>query len=94
MEPIIAAAAVLLIAVLLIYNTVVSSRWHRRNRGEKHIRESSYWRHKVIYSNREDPRLIVPKRTGGGYTFNFGNTLTWLLLGSGLIALLALIMLA
>lgn len=93
MELSIAIGAVISLVGLLVYNSVVSQRWHHENRGEEHVRESSQWHHNLIYSNREDPRLIVPKRTGGGYTFNFGNTLTWLLLGSGLLGLLTLIML-
>lgn len=87
----IALAAVLSLVGLLVYHSIVSHRWHRENRGEEQIRESSNWHYNLFYSNRVDPRLIVPKRTGGGYTFNFGRFLSWLLVGSGLMLLIALV---
>ncbi len=90
----IAAAAVFSMVALLTYNAIVSYRWHRENRGEEYIRESSHWHRTFFYSNSEDPRLIVPKRTGGGYTFNFAKPLSWFFIGSGLILLIALIMVA
>lgn len=94
MELIIAASAILCLAVLIIYNSFVSYRWHRENRGKEHLRESSNWHNTFFYHNKDDPRLIVPKRTGGGYTFNFGKTLSWLLMVSGLVLVAAIIFLA
>lgn len=91
MELTIAAVAVFSLLALLMYNAIVSHRWHRNNRGEEYIRESSNWHRTFFYSNSDDPRLIVPKRTGGGYTFNFGRPLSWLFMASGLILLIAFI---
>jgi len=34
----------------------------------------------VFYSNPEDPALLVPKRYGVGYTLNFGNPWSWVVL--------------
>ena len=34
----------------------------------------------VFYSNPEDPSLLVPKRYGIGYTLNFGNPWSWVVL--------------
>jgi uncharacterized membrane protein len=34
----------------------------------------------VFYSNPDDPSLFVPKRYGIGYTLNFGNRWSWVLL--------------
>jgi hypothetical protein len=34
----------------------------------------------LVYVNPDDPVLFVQKRDGMGYTFNFGNRLTWILL--------------
>ena len=34
----------------------------------------------VFYSNPEDPALLVPKRYGVGYTLNFGNPWSWIVL--------------
>lgn len=92
MELTLAAVAVICLASLLVYNTVVSYRWHRNNRGEEYIRESSNWHHAFIYFNSDDPRLIVPKRTGGGYTFNFGRPTSWLLIVMGLILVIVFIL--
>lgn len=94
MEPIIVIAAVLCIVTLIMYNSYVSYRWHRENKGDEHIRESSNWYNTFFYHDKDDPRLIVPKRTGGGYTFNFGKSLSWLLMGSGLVLVAAIILLA
>lgn len=35
------------------------------------------WKLGVIYFNRQDSSLIVPKRFGYGYTLNFGHPITW-----------------
>jgi uncharacterized membrane protein len=34
----------------------------------------------MFYSNREDPAVFVPKRYGFGYTLNFGNPWSWVVL--------------
>lgn len=94
MELIIVVTVILFMAVLVIYNSIVSYRWHRENRGEEYIKEPSKWYNTFFYHNEDDPRLIVPKRTGGGYTFNFGKSLSWLLMGSGLVLVAAIILLA
>ncbi|HTS81337.1 MAG TPA: DUF5808 domain-containing protein [Myxococcaceae bacterium] len=35
----------------------------------------------LLYVNPEDPRLVVPKRWGVGWTFNFARPAAWVLLG-------------
>lgn len=47
------------------------------------------WRWGVFYYNPEDPDLMVPKRTGLGYTLNFGHRGSWWIL-AGLAAMIAL----
>jgi len=44
-------------------------------REAEEIDEDFLWKWGIIYTNKEDPSLIVTKRFGGGYTFNFGNPL-------------------
>ena len=45
-----------------------------------------------FYSNPDDPTLFVPKRYGIGYTLNFGNPWSWIVLAAILaIALIPLI---
>jgi uncharacterized membrane protein len=41
-----------------------------------------YWRLGVLYVNREDPALIVERRYGFGWTLNFGNPLSWLVVAA------------
>jgi uncharacterized membrane protein len=43
------------------------------------------WKLGLFYYNPDDPTVIVEKRFGLGYTFNFGNVWSWVVL----IALLA-----
>jgi len=43
------------------------------------VRDPSAWRAGVFYVDRGDPALFVPKRTGFGYTFNFGHPAALLL---------------
>jgi uncharacterized membrane protein len=38
------------------------------------------WKAGLVYWNPKDPALIVPKRFGIGYTFNFGHWLAWAVL--------------
>jgi uncharacterized membrane protein len=44
------------------------------------------WRWGVIYHNPNDPALLVEKRMGIGWTFNFANKWSWFLLGILLVA--------
>jgi uncharacterized membrane protein len=37
------------------------------------VRNPSAWHGGLFYADRNDPALFVPKRTGLGYTFNFGH---------------------
>lgn len=48
----------------------------------------SVWKWGMFYVNRDDPALIVEKRFGIGYTFNFGHPMAWALLGVLLGAIL------
>ena len=45
----------------------------------------SCWKLGIIYYNPADPSLFIPKRFGIGYTFNFGNRWTWILLGGVIV---------
>lgn len=49
----------------------------------------SYWKAGVFYYNPNDPAIFVSKRVGIGYTMNFANKMSWVVLvGILLIALL------
>jgi uncharacterized membrane protein len=45
----------------------------------------------VLYVNPGDPRLVVPKRWGIGWTFNFAKPIAWVILGALLLGPLALV---
>ena len=46
----------------------------------------------LIYFNKKDPRIIVPKLNPSfGWTFNFGNTYSYLIIGAILIAVAVLV---
>jgi uncharacterized membrane protein len=51
------------------------------------------WHFGDFYYNPADPALFVQKRMGWGYTFNFANRLSWLILGGFLAGVGALILL-
>lgn len=57
------------------------------------VRNPGSWHAGFIYVNREDPALLVPKRLGVGYTFNFGNPLAVaMMLATLALPLLALLL--
>jgi len=51
---------------------------------------TNHWVAGIFYVNPENPRLLVPKRSGaGGWTFNFARPIAWLLT-AGLFAIICL----
>ncbi len=52
------------------------------------------WRGGLFYVNAADPRLLVPKRSGIGWTFNFARPVAWLVLALLLLFPLAMVALA
>lgn len=54
----------------------------------------SYWKAGMFYYNPDDPAIFVSKRVGIGYTVNFANKMSWLvMLGILLMALLPALLL-
>jgi len=49
------------------------------------------WHGGLFYSNAADPRLVVPKRSGLGWTFNFARPVAWVLLVAILLLPIALL---
>lgn len=43
--------------------------------------DDRYWKLGLLYVNKNDPALLVEKRFGVGYTVNFGNPWSWLIIG-------------
>jgi uncharacterized membrane protein len=53
-----------------------------------------YWRGGgLFYYNPDDPALLVEKRFGVGYTFNFGNPRAWITLGATLVFIIGALLL-
>ena len=46
------------------------------------------WKWGLFYINPADPSIMIEKRFGIGYTLNFGNRWTWLMLGAVLALML------
>ena len=44
------------------------------------MRRRRDWKGGLVYANAADPRLIVPKTNGLGWTFNFAKPSAWVLL--------------
>lgn len=51
-----------------------------------------FWRLGSIYYNPDDPAIFVQKRMGFGYTLNFGNTASWVMIGAFVLVVLALVL--
>jgi uncharacterized membrane protein len=72
-------AAVVVAVVVLARNN------RERDEGEKdtvltHRDDDKYWRGGLVYINLEDHSLMVPRRFGLGWTLNFGNPRSAMLL--------------
>lgn len=92
MATIVGISVAVLFAGLIFYNAFFPTA------GIRIIGEKNFYQNLLIgtvlffYSNSDDPRFIVPKRTGGGYTFNFCKPITVLLILSSLTALISFLM--
>ena len=42
--------------------------------------DDQYWKYGVFYINRSDPAIILEKRAGIGWTLNFGQPLSWVII--------------
>jgi len=67
----------------------------RRPATETDRDDDRFWKAGLIYVNRDDPAVLVARRFGIGWTFNFGNRTAWLVLAAivaapaGLVAIAA-----
>ncbi len=66
-------------------------RFFAREDVEAEVTPDACWRWGEIYYNSQDPALFVQKRIGFGYTFNFANHLSWMILGGLLVVMLAFV---
>ncbi len=82
----IVAGCALIISAIVFYKTVITREWRNEVPNED---DCWYWL--VFYYNPQDKRLFVPKRTGLGWTLNFGRPLSVVIFLLFLIGLVALI---
>ena len=88
------AAAGVVVAILVVIVAIQgrSARSGGRTvRTDGSIDSDECWKLGVFYFNPEDSSLLVPKRSGLGYTLNFANPWSWLVLAVALLPALALV---
>ena len=66
---------------VIVATAVVAVRQTRKPGVSGEITPESCWKGGVFYYNPQDPALMVEKRIGVGWTFNFGHRLAWVILG-------------
>jgi len=88
------ASLILLIAIIFFalittaitfYNTIITKRWRNKVPNEEEC-----WKLGFIYYNPTDSRVVLPKRTGLGYTLNFAKPISSIII----LAILLFIVLA
>lgn len=85
---IIPAVTMTFVAVIIVWSAVkITSRNARDVVPEP--ASDAYWKAGMFYYNPDDPAIFVSKRVGIGYTMNFANKLSWVVL-VGLLLLAAL----
>jgi uncharacterized membrane protein len=76
------SSAIALPAILLVA-IVAFALYLRRHKLDEHtdpiIQQDSYWKAGAFYYNPRDPSLFVTKRTGFGWTMNYGRPLSWII---------------
>lgn len=86
--PILAAVAV---AIVVLARNNREPDDGEEDTGLSHRDDDRYWRGGLIYINREDRSLLVPRRFGLGWTLNFGNPMA-AMLAVGVVALIGLVL--
>lgn len=78
-----------MIAVIVVVTVILVQRMQRPDAPRSETPDSC-WHGGIFYYNPQDPALMVEKRVGVGWTFNFAHPVVWLILGL-LIAIPAVI---
>jgi uncharacterized membrane protein len=76
-------AAAIALPVLLLGSTIGLSVYLSRKKLDQQsdgtTQNDHYWKIGVFYVNADDPALFVSKRTGIGWTLNFGHRISWVI---------------
>lgn len=82
-----------MVAVLLVWS-IMKITAHTAIDAVPEPQNDAYWKAGMFYYNPDDPAIFVSKRVGIGYTVNFANKISWLvMLGILLIVLLPALLL-
>jgi uncharacterized membrane protein len=64
---------------------------NKRKWTSEEIRQFRSKNNKILYFNKEDANIFVPKLSGGGWTLNFSNRLSYLVL-TGIVVLFSVLL--
>jgi uncharacterized membrane protein len=81
------------LAIIVIVVARASSRPEPENATNESTPEE-FWHAGDFYYNPNDPALFVEKRCGVGFTFNFANRVSWVILGGSVLFFAGIILLA
>lgn len=60
---------------LIVYQVRSEQVWRMDNHGSSVVNEKDHYHFLGLYFNKSDKRIFVSKKSGGGFTFNFGNSI-------------------
>ncbi|MEA4873988.1 MAG: DUF1648 domain-containing protein [Anaerorhabdus sp.] len=74
---------VILFIMLVYFSAKVGQGGNRINDNAEinTLDDEQYWHFGIFYNNKKDPSLFVENRVGLGLTMNFGNKLSWIVIG-------------
>ena len=90
LEPFSPLELVVIVPVLVLVLLIWLVRRNADPNQEVELTPDECWTFAGIYSNPGDPAIFVQRRIGWGYTVNFGNRRSWLILGGFLAAVIGL----
>jgi uncharacterized membrane protein len=85
-------AGLLIVAPVLLMGFHANPRLPAGSGGLVNRDDDHFWKLGMVYINRDDPSLLVPKRFGIGRTLNFGHPLSWVIILALVVFILARIL--
>ncbi len=69
-----------MLAVIVVVTVIAVRRMQRPDAPRGEVTPDTCWHGGIFYYNPQDPALLVAKRVGVGWTFNFAHPVAWLIL--------------
>jgi uncharacterized membrane protein len=69
-----------MMTVIVVVTVIAVRRMQRRDAPRGEVTPDTCWHGGIFYYNPQDPALLVGKRIGVGWTFNFAHPVAWLIL--------------